>query len=407
MGARPSAGGSITMFTWDFEPPLIKRHIGVFEAEFGATVNLSVIPYAGYTAALEARLQLGHGCDIYYNFSSNSNRFFNFGWAKALDQLTGADEVVGDMFPGVREHYQSSSGRLISLPYFSAVHATFYNESHLRQVGISGPPETFEQLYQQCTIIKSAGITGTPYTSYWAKPVIEQAFVNYLLAAGVTPFDRDGSPAFADDPRSVDMMDWWLSMYSEKLTQATILDDVVNQEASMMAQGQATFMESQHYWLKAIRTQNGPESSNVVMSYRMPGNVNMALQIGEVIQIGNVDNAAVWDLARFYGHRSPRTGRMSTLVSWAAAAGLAAPYPAFFKDPDVRRHYGGCFDLDKLRILFQQNSDIVATRNAPWYPRFKVKVAERVHAMLLGRENAKTTVRALADDARSVRAIQD
>jgi multiple sugar transport system substrate-binding protein len=293
------------MVTWDFEPPLIKQHIAVFETEFEAAVNLSVLPYAGYTASLEGRL-LGEGCDVFYNFSSNSNRFFNLGWAKGLDRLTGADEVLADMFPSVREHYQSSAGRLISLPYFSAVHATFYNESHLRQAGISAPPETFEELYRHCTIIKSAGITATPYTSYWAKAVTEQAFVNYLLAAGVTPFDRDGSPAFADDPRSVDMMDWWLSMYREKLTQPTILDDVVNREASMMAQGHATFMESQHYWLKAIRTQNGPESSNVVMSYRMPGNVNMALQIGEVIQLGNIGNPAAWDLARFYGHRNPR-----------------------------------------------------------------------------------------------------
>jgi multiple sugar transport system substrate-binding protein len=387
------------MLTWDYEPLMIREHLKAFEGSFGHTVDLSIIPYTGYTAAIQARFRQGESFDVYYNFASNANRFVENGWAEPLDGLPDADKVVADMFPNVRSHYLNAKGQLVSLPYFSAVHATFYNREHLKTAGIVDFPSTFEDLYEQCKRLKATGTCDTPYTSYWTKQNIEQAFVNYLLAAGTIPFDRRGEPVFADDPRSVTMMEWWLAMYRDNMTQATILTDTIDQVAPLMADGKFTFLQSQHYWLKSIRNHMGRESNNVVMSYRMPGNVNAALQIGEVLQLGKSSQTA-WDLAKFYGWRNPINGEFSTLRSWAKAASLAAPYPAFFQDPIVRSHYGEYFDLDQLQGLFAHHSDPVAARNLPWYPDFKADVGNRVHAMLRGDTTPVATIKALAADAR-------
>ena len=44
--------------------------------------------------------------------------------------------------------------------------------------------------------------------------------------------------------------------------------------------------------------------------------------------------AAAWDLMKYYGWKD-KNGKFSVFTQWAKAAGLAAPYPGFFTDPDV------------------------------------------------------------------------
>jgi multiple sugar transport system substrate-binding protein len=376
------------------------QHIAKFEQEFNAKVNLSVIPNSGYTAAIQTRLQGGQVYDLYYNFAANSQKFYTLGWAKALDKLPGADQLLSDMFPSTRSHYQSPDGKLISLPYFSAVTAYFYNQSHLQKAGITAFPQTFTDLYNACKTIKSKGIAATPYTAYWTKQFTEEAWISYLLAAGVTPFDNKGAPVFADDSKTTDVLEWWLSMYQEKLTQPTILTDIIDQEVPLVANGKATFMMAEHYWLKSVRQQNGPESKNVVFSYTVPGTGNKTLYIGEILQMGSTSNTAAWDLAKFYGWKDPKSGQYSTFESWASAASLAAPYPGFFQDPVVQQGYGDYFDLSKLLVMFQ-SSDGVGARNLPWYPGFQVNVGDRIHAMLLGQANVAATIAGLASDAKS------
>jgi multiple sugar transport system substrate-binding protein len=398
-----SSHSAVSMLAWDFQPPVIKQHISAFEKEFGATVNLSIIPNNGYQAAILTRFQGGQSYDVYYNFAQNSNKFFTNGWAKPLGKLPGADQVLADMFPASRAFYQNASGQLISLPYYSAAFITMYNQSHLQKAGISAPPQTFQELYDQCKKIKASGITATPFTAYWIKRQTEESFVAYLLAGGVTPFDQKGAPVFADDPKSVTILEWWRSMFQDKLVQPTILTDIIDQEVPLMANGKATFLQAGHYWLKSIRTQAGSESANVVMSYKMPGaadSSNKSLVQGDVLQMGSTSNPDAWSLAKFYGYKDPKTNVMSTFESWAQAASLAAPYPAFFQDSNVRTNYGSYYDMDKLQTLFQ-NSDPLPTRILPWYAAFQVNVGDRIHAMLLGQASPAATIQGLASDAKA------
>jgi multiple sugar transport system substrate-binding protein len=304
------------------------------------------------------------------------------------------------MFPSSRSHYQDGDGRLISVPYFSAVQALFYNRAHLAAAGITGPPSTFADAYRDSKRLRELGISQTPYTGYWAHQVIEQAFVTYLLAAGVTPFDKDGAPVFADDGRSIELLEWWQAMCTEGLAQASVLTDSVDVVAKHMAEGRFTFMQSQHYWVKAIRGSDGPEASNVYLAERMHGAADIVLQIGEVIQVGDAARAGAWDLARFYGWRSPWTGDRATLRAWAIDAGLVAPYPALFEDAEIRRHFSAFVDPDHLRTIFEFHSDTVPARELPWYAAFKEDCGTRLHALLAGAADPRGTLEGIASDAR-------
>src|SRR5690606_3128971 len=146
----------------------------------------------------------------------------------------------------------------------------------------------------------------------------------------------------------------------------------------------------------------GPESENVLLAPVTAQ--NHTLQIGEVLQMGANDNlearAAIWELMKYYGWKDGE-GRYSVFTEWAKAAGLAAPYPGFFTDPDVVGAFPDYYDLSQLSQIFDTGSKVVPARTSAWYPDFQAKVGDVVHALLLGEITPKDTVAQLADAATS------
>ena len=405
-GSMPKGSRELRFNAWEFQPDSIRGFLDDWTAKSGVPVDLSLIPNVGYGPAIQTRLQGGEVIDVYYNFTYNSGKFVDQGWAREVSDLPGADDMLADMFPAARERHQLPDGRVVSAPYFSAAHVLHYNEKMLADNGISGPPKTMQEQYDQAKILKSAGVRN-PYVAYWIKEFCEEYLMVYLLAEGIVPFDDDGKPVFADDSKSRDVMEWWASMFLDGLTSPTMLTDDPIAEATMMGTGDAGFYVLHHYFLKIIRDlKDAPEKDNVTISYRMPGRTGATLQMGEVIQMGTKATGQslndAWDLMKFYGWKD-ENGELRTFKAWAKAAALACPYPEFFKDPDVKASYGDFYDMDALSRVFETGSSVVGSRSLPWYQPFQVFVGERIHAMLLGQATPAETVRGLADDALKAR----
>lgn len=395
------SAGPLRMTAWEAYPDQIRENLAVFERQYGRKVDLNLIPNIGYSPAIQTRLQGGQALDAYYNFAYNSTKFVDAGWAAELNDFEGVDDMLGDMFPTAAERHKLPDGRVISVPYFSAVHLPMYNARHLDENGISGPPETKEELYDQCEKLKSAGIRA-PYTAYWTKQFCEEYFILYLVAEGITPFGDDGSPAFADDPRTADVLEWWKAMLHDGMAPRGVLTDDPGQHVAAMGQGNATFFVLHHYFLKEIRGTGGPQAENVELAYRMPGD-GSSLQIGEVVQMGGQAGGQraedAWNLLKFYGWRDDE-GKYRTFISWAEAAALLGPYPELFEDDEFLSAFPRYYDMEQLRDAFEQ-SQVVPARVAPWYASFQTAVGDRIHAMLLDQASVQDTISTLAEDARN------
>ncbi|MBO4205264.1 ABC transporter substrate-binding protein [Micromonospora echinofusca] len=398
--------GTLSMTAWEAYPEQIRALLAKFKDQSAVPVDLSLIPNVGYGPALQTRLQGGQAIDVFYNFAYASTKYVDAGWAATLNKLPGVEELIDDMFPASAARHRLADGRIISVPYFSAVHSLMYNENQLRKNGIAAPPATKEEVYAQSKKLKAAGVP-SPYAAYWTKQFLEEYFLVYLLADGITPFDGKGAPAFADDPRTLEVMEWWKSMYQEGLTSKEVLTADPGAHVTAMAQGNSSFFELHHYFLQIVRTTDGPESKNVTMLYRSPGTSGKTLQIGEVIQLGAKAGGQraqdAWKLLKFYGWKDD-SGAYSTFSSWAKAAALLGPYPGLFKDKDFLAAFPSYFDMAKLEDAFANQSDVVPARVTPWYASFQVKVGDRIQAMLLGQAGVKETVDSLASDAKNLAA---
>ncbi|MFN8623122.1 MAG: ABC transporter substrate-binding protein [Chloroflexota bacterium] len=404
VGSMPPGARALEFNAWEFQPDTIRGFLNDWTATSGVPVNLSLIPNVGYGPAIQTRLQGGGVLDCYYNFCYNSGKFVDQGWARNLADLPGVNDMLGEMFEPARARHLLPDGRVVSVPYFSAAHVLHYNEKHLKDNGIS-VPTTLQEQYDAAKKLKAAGVA-SPYVAYWIKEFCEEYLMAYLLAEGITPFDDAGNPVFADDPKTQGMLEWWNAMFQDKLTTETMLTDDPIKLATLMGTGDASFYVLHHYFLRIIRElKDAASKDDVTISYRMPGAKGDTLQMGEVIQMGTQATGRTegdaWDLMKFYGWKD-NNGELRTFKAWAAAAALAAPYKAFFEDPEVAASYGDYYDMAALSDVFANKSEVVGARALPWYQPFQVKVGERIHAMLLGQASPADTVKGLADDAKSV-----
>lgn len=394
--AHAAFDGTLDMLAWDFQPDMIKVLVKAWTDAGNPEVDLAVIPNVGYSPAIQTRLRGGDKIDLYYNFSYNSQKFIDEGWASKLNGLPGVDDLLADMFESARARHVNADGDIISVPYFSAVHTLHYNEQYLEDAGIEKVPATLAEIYEASVKLREAGVTEAPYVAYWVKEFCEEYLHTYLLNEGIEAFDAAGKPIFGDDPRTVGVFEWWQKMYREGLAPASVLTDDPGKLSNEMAQGNAAFYVLHHYFLTSIRALEGPQSANVKLA--PIGGENYTLQIGEVLQLGQIDDEerrlAAWDLAKYYGWKDDE-GKFGVFRSWAEAAGLAAPYPGFFTDPDVVAAFPDYYDLPGLAQIFDTGSKVVPARTMSWYPDFQARVGDIIHALLLGQATPQQTVEAL------------
>ena len=396
--------GKVRMLAWDFQPNTIKQLLGGWASTGERDVDLSIIPNLGYSAALQTRLRGGDDIDVFYNFAYNSQKFTKEGWASTLNGLAGVDDLIADMYESARERHVNAAGDIISVPYFSAVYMLQYNARMLEAAGIASPPQTLADMYDASKTLRSAGLVEAPYRAYWVKEFCEEYLITYLLNEGITPFDGEGMPVFADDPKAEGVFEWWQTMYREGLAPSSLLNDDPSKMSSEMARGEAALFVFHHYFLTKVRDSGGAETENIRQS--PIGGDNYTLQIGEVLQMGDIGDeerkAAAWDLMKYYGWKDD-DGKFAVFTQWAKAAGLAAPYPGFFTDPDVLAVFPDYYDLTLIAKAFETGSKVVPARTLPWYPTFQLRVGDIVHSMLLGRTTPAKTVADLADAAVAAR----
>jgi multiple sugar transport system substrate-binding protein len=272
-----------------------------------------------------------------------------------------------------------------------------YKKKMVAAAGFSSTPNSLQETYDQCKKIKANGVA-SPYVAYWVKDFVEEYLHVYLLAGNVQPFDDKGNPIFMDDPKTLDVLNWWQAMYKDGMTPKSVLTDDPGKHTTSIANGDAAFYALHHYFLRDIVESKGSASADISQA-KIVGSGGKTLQMGEVIQMGGkvtgAKKAAAWDFMKNYGYKDAG-GQFTTFQKWAASGALCAPYAGFFTDPKVIAAFPKYMDLSLIKDTFQNNSDIVPARTLPWYQGFQAQCGTIIHDLLLGNSNARATANALA-----------
>lgn len=404
--ASAAASRALNFTAWEFDPNDLKSIIDTWSKANNVPVNLTVLPGGtSYTPTLTTQFRGGADIDLLYVFPYDAGNFIARGWTRDLRGLSGADQMIADMYPNLRGYYQAADGTILGSPYFNAVHVLFYNQSHLQKLGLQ-PPQTLQDVYDQSKKIKDAGINSSPYLAYWVKDFMEEYLNVYLVAEGVTMWDDKGNPVFQDDPKTLGVFEWWQSLYQDGLTTKTMLTDDPTKLSTLLGTGEATFFTLHHYFMPIIKgLKNAPEAANIAIDYdRMPGASGKMFMMAAMVQMGSKATGsagdAAWSLMKYFGWKDAN-GNMPAFEAWAKFAQLGAPYPAFWKDPAVVAAFSPNFDVPKLIDVFENKAVVQPTRTARWYAQWQATLGDRMQAMISGQATPQATIDAIVADVKT------
>ncbi len=393
----------LEFYGWDFMPDKIKEYCNDFEIENNEQVNVHIIPNVGYLPGIQTKIMGGVRMDVFYNFRWNQLRFYNVGWAADLSDFPGADDILDDIVESARPAYKSEDGKLISLPYFSAPFVNMYNPVLLKNAGFDTFPESKEEMYEMCKVLKADGISA-PYVAYWNKDFIDRYFFIYLISEGIEVFDSNFNPVFQNDPETKKVFEWWARMYQEKLTTPTILTDNPSESVISMQEGHSAFFNLHHYFLKGIQESGSTEGENVILGPQIPGKTGTTLHIGEVLQMsGNTpDPARAWELLKFYSWKN-KAGEYHVPRTWALEAGLLVPYKGFFANREIVDSFKSWIDWDRLIDIVENKSKIETVRMQVWYPDWRTESSGVLHQMIIGDIPVEEAIKEVAAIAERVK----
>jgi raffinose/stachyose/melibiose transport system substrate-binding protein len=193
-GAPSTGGGNSNAKTADLQTPVEKsgtlsmvtkfadpKYAPYFEAVTKAymeanpkvKVELEQVgdqPYKDKIRVLSASKQLP---DIYFSWAGDfANKFVRAGLAADLSSVIGPDTEWGKTFsPAALDAFQYD-GKNYGVPIDLDAKYMAYNKEAFSKAGLSGPPQTFEDLLADCSKLKTAGYTPIAFGNQYGWPAI-------------------------------------------------------------------------------------------------------------------------------------------------------------------------------------------------------------------------------------------
>jgi multiple sugar transport system substrate-binding protein len=132
-------------------------------------------------------------------------------------------------------------GKTYGLPWLLDQKYFYYNEEILNEAGISAPPRTWEEMFDQAQVIKDQGLVEYPIVWSWGQ--YEAAicdWVTLLYGNGGTLVDDAGNPTF-NDAKGVETLTWMVQSIDNGITNPASISYVEEDVRNVFSQKKAAF----------------------------------------------------------------------------------------------------------------------------------------------------------------------
>lgn len=183
-----NGGGSITFMAPDWAIPADEQ-LKEFTDETGIEVVVNEVGWDDIRDKLVTAAAGGQAvADVVEVDWSWVGEFYAADWLEPLDV---ADDVKDDM-PTLETF--TKDGKVLAVPYANDYRLSYYNTKQYEDAGISGEPQTWDEVYQNCKTLKEKGVCDYPF----ALPLnAEEKTSTYLMWLAYTMngvvFNDDGT----------------------------------------------------------------------------------------------------------------------------------------------------------------------------------------------------------------------
>jgi multiple sugar transport system substrate-binding protein len=390
---RVLAADTVQLTTWSAAVDLIKSHVNAFEQKTGIKVDNAHYPWAQYRETLVTRFVGGAPLDMMYVSDSWLPEWAESGWLHPVDEFP---ELM--KYNGEAEKFCTDSmtykGRQYGLTYYTDFMGFLYDEDLLKKAGIDAPPETWDELTEQCLKIKKAELSEYPMLLALSRETWLIEFLSAMVFSHGGRFTDEKGDAVMHDPKegAMQALQWIVDAVNKhKIVSPACVETGELVGIKAFAAGNHAFSLFPKYRLRLL---NDPNQSQIATR---PKRARLAM-----MPKGPNGSHATVGWMRFYGMSAAasadkkRAENTAKLIEWFGGkadgeyrfqkllfldTGSAFGVKPLFKDAEVRSFYDGFADVETVenQQALARQKDVVT----PWYGEWEEVNGTAWHSAIL------------------------
>lgn len=366
--------------------PIIEPYVEDFNERYDDVELASDFVPQDYFGVTQTQLAAGDvGFDVFFGDPANTQKWYDAGFIRALDDLPDMDQLLADLAPGTEDLLRSEDGNLMAVPYFVGVELFAYNSAHLDAIG-ADVPTTWDEFLDVARELKAEGVVDTPYSPFWSQDfdIIWWDFVAEVFSDGGEVFGPTGEPAFLEDPAVRSTLERWRVLYQEGLVPADIFTTSYGDLANVFAGGRSTFTIRYAPELRGFTDDTRSQVADDVRLALIPGSTQESYRwLGTWMITADSDEPEAWEVLQYLAYKD-REGEFyvpSNLI--AGELSLLTAYPAVNSSPEVQDIVRSWTDPAVLADQIDK-SRTVPVEKAAWFAEFRPLFAGIMQDMIRG-----------------------
>ena len=408
----PSPMGPVTIQVsgWTYDTASVQANIAKYETwvktqasqPIDVTVNWTDADYDNYNTFVTTIFSGGDSRDVLYSSDQWLAQWADAGWVVPLeDYWPDVTKYKADISPFSLSAL-TYKGKLYGLPYYTDTMYFVYNKQMLQEAGITAPPTTWDEVTQDAKLIKSKGITDTPFEvglepGSW----FDEAFYAMVYSDGGHMFDENNQPVFETDKGpAFDMLEWLAKgINDDQIIPKKVLQEEAPDVQADFQNGNVAFAIIAGYMMKELNTPGVSKIAGSAAISMMPGTTHQTEGYTRMYLLGKsavTDPAklqAAIDLINFWGGQTTVDGVTSYYIAkkWAVNNGLGFSINSLWQDADVNKAFASMADT----TVMQKQKNLALSKEgmtAPWFAEWISYARAEVPKALLRQESTSTAL---------------
>jgi multiple sugar transport system substrate-binding protein len=392
---------------WSYSVETILDNIQKFQNAYNDTVEVKLtdIPWGQYHETMVARFTAKTPTDVLYNGGDWLPEFAKAGWVVPLEDyfpqvLKYKNDIVGYALSDV-----TYNGKLYGLPYYSDITTFQYNAKILKDVGVSGPPETWEQLTEQLTLLKEKGYDPPMALEFSvAMPTTFDNFTAMAFGRGGDWFDKNGDPLFNDPNGPIGKQLQWLADAYKKGLIALLPHET--EVVKQLNTGKTVYTVLWNYNMAEL---NNAATSPLAGQFKialMPGATHETQGMAKMYSLtkmaadrGPEVREACWKFIEYFAGQ--HEGQYKVAKRWAVEKGLGFGIVPLYNDPDVQKAFSAFIDPAMLK---EQAVKARARRHPIWEGIWGEFARMQIVSAVTGEISVEEAIKSMVNKAKDLKA---
>jgi multiple sugar transport system substrate-binding protein len=363
-----------------------------FADDWGVPVDSTISSFNDHPTKLMTMFAGNETIDVSQSSPFSFPNFISQGLVEPLDGLPGAADYLRD-FTASAKQVAVFDGKLMGLPYFSAVWVWNYYTDLLEKTGVE-PFKTYDELLDQLRKAKKDKIA--EYPILWIAGIgLEQlpgTWYQLTWNRGGTFFDKQGNHQLGPGSIARETLKWWIISFKEELADPESLKVQFTSGAKAFTAGKNLYRgPSHHYGLNIV---NDPAQSPIAGKVKVWGSPGDGKTIGDThvyfLCTANRNKDWAWKLLQYLGGKT-KDGKYTQAETLAHDAMLGSGYDSVMKSTAVTEGWKPWGDPQKILEIWDKATYVGEVCNSiykPWHFPWTDRVNIEVQKALTGQISA-------------------